>query len=72
MSKHKNKKLDRRSARRQARQGDKKLIGENTLIANFIGSISEKNYKVANKYLQSIVMRKLQKRIANSIEQPLF
>ncbi len=41
-------------------------------ISKFIDAISDKNYAVANKYLQSAVEDKLTDRIRKAAEKPLF
>jgi|TARA_R100000951_G_scaffold115736_1_gene124832 SLT domain-containing protein len=41
-------------------------------ISKFIDAISDKNYAVANKYLQSAVNDKLEARIKQAAEKPLF
>jgi len=41
-------------------------------IANFISAISDKNYASAHKYLQGAVEDKIETRINNATEKPLF
>jgi hypothetical protein len=41
-------------------------------ITNFITAISSKKYAVANKYLKAIITDKIQARIKNSLNEPLF
>jgi len=41
-------------------------------IANFISAISDKNYAQAHKYLQGAVEDKIETRINNATEKPLF
>lgn len=41
-------------------------------ISKFISSVSDKNYAEANKYLQGVVEDKIQNRINNATEKPLF
>jgi SLT domain-containing protein len=43
-----------------------------TKIVKFIDAISDKNYAAANKYLQSAVNDKLESRIKQAAEKPLF
>ena len=51
------------------------MAEENTTknkIVRFIDAISDKNYAAANKYLQSAVNDKLESRIRQAAEKPLF
>lgn len=41
-------------------------------ISKFISAVSDKKYAEANKYLQGAVEDKIQKRISNATEKPLF
>lgn len=41
-------------------------------IANFISAISDKNYAHAHKYLKGAVEDKIETRIDNATEKPLF
>lgn len=50
----------------------KKVIKENTLIANFIRCVSEENYAAANKYLKQVVEVKLQAKISQAVKPTLF
>lgn len=47
-------------------------LKESAEIANFITSISSKKYAQANKYLKAIITDKIQARIKNSLNEPLF
>jgi hypothetical protein len=51
---------------------NKKIVKENTLIANFIKCVSEENYAEANKYLKQVVEAKLQAKISQAIKPTLF
>lgn len=55
-----------------ASAGKTKNLKESALIANFINAIFEKNYTEANKYLKCAIEDKLQARINNALNQPLF
>ena len=51
------------------------MAEENTTknkIVRFIDAISDKNYAAANEYLQSAVNDKLESRIKQAAEKPLF
>lgn len=47
-------------------------LKESQDIVNFITSISSKKYALANKYLKDIITDKIQARIKNSLNEPLF
>jgi len=47
-------------------------ISERSGISKFITSISTKNYAQAHKYLHGVIEKKIQTRIANSLNKPLF
>lgn len=47
-------------------------LKESQQVANFITSISSKKYALANKYLKDIITDKIQARIKNSLNEPLF
>lgn len=49
-----------------------KKLTESTDIVEFISAISSKNYAQANKYLQGIIEDKLQQRISDALNEPLF
>jgi hypothetical protein len=46
----------------------KKSVKENTVIANLLKAISQKNYAQADKYLQSAVDSKLKASISKAVE----
>lgn len=54
------------------RTSEKNVVSEKSNIANFIAAISSKKYAQAHKYLQAVIEQKLQARISNSLNKPLF
>lgn len=50
----------------------KKKLNESSEIANFIKSISQKNYSEANKYLQNVVDSKIKSKIGSALKEKLF
>lgn len=48
------------------------MVSESSGIVKFINAISSKNYAQANKYLKGIIESKLEKRITQSLNEPLF
>ena len=54
------------------KKADKKQVNESQEIANFIKSISQKNYSEANKYLQNVVDSKLKAKIGDALKEKLF
>lgn len=65
------KKQQKKALRRNIKK-EEKTIKESFNIAKFITAVSSKNYASANKYLRSAVEQKLQQRIAQAVNQPLF
>ena len=50
----------------------KSEINENKELIGFLKSISQKNYSVANKYLQSVIDSKIKSKIGSSLKEKLF
>jgi len=65
------KKQQKKALRRNIKQEEKNLK-ESYNIAKFISAVSSKNYADANKYLRDAIELKLQTRIAQAVNQPLF
>jgi len=49
-----------------------KKLNESSELANFIKSISQKNYSEANKYLQNVVDSKIKSKIGVALKEKLF
>lgn len=49
-----------------------KKLDESKEIVGFLRSISQKNYSVANKYLQNVVDSKLKAKIGDALNEKLF
>jgi len=47
-------------------------IVEADTIGQFIVAVSSKNYALANKYLKAVLESKIQSRIAQALNEPLF
>lgn len=56
----------------EQKQGATENIGTKAKIIKFIDALSDENYATANKYLQSAVEDKLEDRIRQATEKPLF
>ena len=54
------------------RNAKRKKLKESADITNFITAVSSKKYAEANKYLKAIITDKIQTRIKNSLNEPLF
>jgi len=50
----------------------KAMHKESRDIINFVVAISEEKYAVANKYLQGVIEGKIERRIQQSLNEPLF
>lgn len=48
------------------------LTHESQLVSLLISAVSNKNYAEANKYLNSIIVSKIQSRISKAVDTPLF
>lgn len=57
---------------KKAPEEDNENFSENTDIVNFIDCILKKNYASANKYIKQAVESKLQNKIEQELETPLF
>ena len=55
-----------------AKKEEEEMVSESSGIVKFINAISSKNYAQANKYLKGIIESKLEKRITQSLNEPLF
>lgn len=56
-------------------KGDKKVnncIKENTIIADFVEAIFEKRYADAHKFMNDVIALKIQNKIAQELNTPLF
>ena len=56
----------------EQKQESTESISTKTKIVKFIDALSDENYASANKYLQSAVEDKLETRIRQATEKPLF
>lgn len=55
-----------------AKKEEEEMVSESSGIIKFINAISSKNYAQANKYLKGIIESKLENRITQSLNEPLF
>lgn len=56
----------------KGKAGKSQKLAESVHIANFVKSITEKNYSAANKYLQTVVREKIKTRIAQCADVKPF
>jgi hypothetical protein len=62
-----------KSAKKKTTKKAKKVpVNESKYIAQFIGSVSDKKYALAHKYLRAVINEKIKARISSSLNDPLF
>jgi len=62
----------KKATKKPTKKAKKVPVHESKYIAQFIGSVSDKKYALAHKYLRAVINEKVKARIASSLNDPLF
>ena len=66
------KKPTKKATKKPTKKAKKVSMHESKHITQFIGSVSDKKYALAHKYLRAVINEKIKARIASSLNDPLF
>jgi len=66
------KKPTKKATKKPTKKAKKVSMHESKHITQFIGSVSDRKYALAHKYLRAVINEKIKARIASSLNDPLF